>query len=87
MKKNNDFVLNEMAGNWILVPFGDGAIDFNGVITLNVTAKFLWENCSEDIDAQALQNKLIEEYKIDNETAQNAVNIWIEQMKEAGCIG
>lgn len=86
MKKNNDFVLNDVAGNWILVPYGENAIDFNGVITLNETAKFLWENCLEDVDVDLLKNKLIEEYKIDNETAQNAVDMWIEQMKEAGCI-
>lgn len=86
MKKNNDFVLNDVAGNWILVPYGENAIDFNGVITLNETAKFLWENCLEDVDVDLLKSKLIEEYKIDNETAQNAVDMWIEQMKEAGCI-
>ena len=86
MKLNENFILKEMAGSWVLVPFGENAIDFNGVVTLNETAKFLYEKCEDGIDETALKNALIDEYEIDNKTAENAVNTFIDQLKEAGCI-
>ena len=86
MKINENFVLKEVAGSWILVPFGSGAVDFNGVITLNDTAKFLYEKCNEEIVPDKLIDALIEEYNIDDTTAKNAVKIFINQLKEAGCI-
>lgn len=86
MKRNENFIIKEMAGNWILVPFGKYALDFNGVINLNETAKFLWENSAEEIDAEKLKTALIKEYSVDEETAEKAVNLFIEQLKEAGCI-
>ena len=46
MKKNNDFVLRRIADSSVLVPFGSKAINFNGVITLNDSAEFLWKNIS-----------------------------------------
>lgn len=86
MKLNGNFIIKEMAGSWILVPFGDKAIDFNGVVTLNETAKFLYEKCADGIDENTLKNALIAEYEIDDTTAENAVNTFIDQLKEAGCI-
>lgn len=86
MKKNCEFVLREIAGQAVLVPFGDNAIDFNGLITLNETAKFMWKKIDGEIDTMALKNALIHEYKIDDTTAENAVKAFIDQLKEAGCI-
>lgn len=87
MKCSNEFILREIAGEYILVPFGKNAIDFNGVVTLNATAKFLWEQCGDnEIDIEKLQNSLIAEYDIDKTAATEAVEIFVSQMKEAGCI-
>ena len=86
MKLNGNFIIKEMAGSWILVPFGDRALDFNGVVTLNETAKFLYEKCADGIDEKNLKNALIAEYEIDDTTAENAVKTFINQLKEAGCI-
>ena len=61
MKRNNDFILRELAGQYILIPFGKNAIDFNGVVNLNDTAKFLWEACENDIDTAELKSALIAE--------------------------
>lgn len=86
MKRNENFIIKEMAGQYILVPFGEKAISFNGVVTLNETAKFLWENSENEIDSQKLKEALIKEYSIDEETAEKAVETFIIQLKEAGCI-
>lgn len=86
MKRNQQFILREIAGKVVLVPFGQKALDMNGIVTLNETAKFLWEKCEEDCVAADLEAALMEEYKIDKETAANAVEIFVTKMKEAGCL-
>lgn len=86
MKLNENFVINQLSDSWVLVPYGQYAVDFNGVVTLNETAKFLFEKSKDGIDINTLKNALIEEYAIDAVTAENAVNLWINEMKEAGCI-
>ena len=61
-------------------------IDFNGVITLNETAKFMWEAAKGDFTEQDLQAALIKQYGIDAETAKSAVDSFVTTMKEEGCI-
>ena len=86
MKIKEGFVLKDMAGQYVAVPFGDKAVDFNGIVTLNETAKFLWEKCENEIEKSELVNALIETYEITVDIAENAVNTFETQMKEAGCL-
>lgn len=86
MKKNNDFILKEIGAQTVLVPFGDKALNFDGILTINDTAKFLWEICDEEIDIEKLVNELKAKYEIDDATAKEGVDLFINQLKEAGCI-
>ncbi|MBE6749576.1 MAG: PqqD family protein [Ruminococcaceae bacterium] len=86
MKRNEEFVLRELADKNVLIPFGKKALDFNGVITINDTAKFLWERSEDEIVPEKLADALVEEFGIDLNTANEAVKVFIEQLREAGCI-
>lgn len=86
MKRSENFVLKDLAGQYVLVPFGEKAFEFNGVITLNETGKLFWENLQNDTDIDTLANLLVEKYSIDKETALNDTTKFIESLKEDGCI-
>ena len=86
MELNDNFMIKEIAGNIILVPIGDFAIDFNGVITLNETAKFLWEKCQDGFTEESLIDDVKAEYNVDDDTAKTAVKKFIKEIKEAGCV-
>lgn len=86
MRKKENYVLSEIAGKYIIIPTGDEAIDFNGIISVNDTAKFLWESSPAQFTAELLTEKIKNEYDLDDATAAEAVNSYIEQMKEVGCI-
>ena len=47
MKRNTDFMLRDIAGEVILVPTGAATQKFNGMITLNEVADFIWKNLDE----------------------------------------
>ena len=42
MKVSNEFILREVAGEYILVPVGAAAVKFNGLITLNEIGAFIF---------------------------------------------
>lgn len=47
MKVKQGFMLREIANNYVVVPVGKAAIDFNGIITLNQTGAFCGNNCKK----------------------------------------
>lgn len=86
MKRSELFILKEMAGQYILVPFGEMAAKHRGVIQLNETAKFFWDNLENDTDVNTLADLIVEKYGIDRETALVDTVKFIDSLKEDGCI-
>ena len=65
MKRNENFVLKELMGSFVLVPVGEAAMNLNGVISLNESAKFLWYAAEGEFELDDLVDALVREYKID----------------------
>lgn len=86
MKRNENFAAKELMGSMVLVPVGEGANDFNGIITLNESAKFLWDAAVGEFEEADLIDALIKEYNIDLATATDGVEVFLKRMKEEGCI-
>ena len=56
MKTNKNFILRNIAGDNILVATGEAAQSFNGMITMNEAASFIWSNImwlSREIDTES----------------------------------
>jgi hypothetical protein len=54
------------------------------MITLNETGAFLWERLNEDTCVEALVAALLSEYDVDNETAQKAVEAFVQKLNDHG---
>ena len=48
MKVNGEYVLREIAGEYILVPIGNTAMEMNGMITLNEVGVFIWNKMQDE---------------------------------------
>ena len=83
MKLKDGFVLRSVGGNHIVVPVGSMTVDFNGIITLNETASFLWSQLQQECTAEALTQALLAEYEVDQDTAEQDVARFIDTLKEA----
>lgn len=86
MKRSEDFILKELMGSFVLVPVGEAAMNLNGVITLNETAKFLWDSAEGEFEVKDLVDAVVREYEVDDQTATDGVKVFLDKMKEAGCI-
>lgn len=83
MKINTEFMLREIAGSYVVVPVGENAIDFNGMINLNESGVFLWKILCEGSSEENLVKQLQEEYEVDEETASKDVKEFVQKLKEA----
>ena len=48
MKIEKDFILREIAGDYVIVPTGKTALEFNGLITVNELGAFIWEKLQQE---------------------------------------
>ena len=83
MKIKDGFLLRQVAGQTVVLPVG-GDLDLNMMITLNDTGAFLWEHLAEDTNESALVAALLAEYDVDEATARNAVNAFVEKLHANG---
>lgn len=86
MNRNKKFIMRKLSDKFVLVPIGTEALDFNGVITLNETAAFLWEQTEDEFSLESLIEKVRKKYDVDEATAKQAVDIFIKQLAEVGCL-
>ena len=57
MKVEKDFILREIAGEYIIIPTGKTVLEFNGLITVNEIGVFLWKMLQEEVTL----NELVQE--------------------------
>ncbi len=82
MKIKDNYILREVAGENLVVPLGEAGINFNSVITVNETGKFLWEQLSGDITQEQLTAALLNEYDVDEITAARDVESFVKSLKD-----
>ena len=86
MKRIKEYIKRNIAGEIVLVPSGQTAEDFNGMITLSESGDFIWEHLEEARDFNHLVELIIEEYDIDKETAAQDTSTFLMQLLQAGMI-
>ena len=83
MKTKKGLVLRNVCGENIIVAEGKEKIDFTKIISMNETAAYLWKNVEgKEFDSDTLMSLLINEYEVDdataNKDAKNIAKQWIE---------
>ena len=86
MKRNTNFILREIAGENILVATGEAAQIFNGMITLNDVAYFIWKNIDECNTVDKLIASILDEFDIDEETAKRDVQNFTTELITMGMV-
>ena len=83
MKIKDGFLLRQVAGQTVVLPFGD-ELDLNMMITLNDTGAFLWEHLQNETTEEALVKALLAEYDVDEATARQSVSGFVAKLNENG---
>ena len=81
MKLKSGFVLKEIAGECVVMPV-DAALDLDGMITLNATAKTLWLALEKGAEMDDLILALTNEYEVEAEAARSAAESFVAKLEE-----
>ncbi|MBQ1350110.1 MAG: PqqD family protein [Ruminococcus sp.] len=83
MKIKDNFLLRKVADSYVVVPVGKLTLDFNGIITLNETGAFLFEQLQKGAEREDLIENLLKEYDVDPEKAAADIEVFLEKVKDA----
>lgn len=81
-----EFVLREIAGDFVLVPIGKTSGDFKGLFPISETGAFIWKLLPEAETEQYIIEKFLGEYEVDRETVTSDVNEFLSALRKYGII-
>ena len=86
MKINENCLLREVAGNRVVMPVGEAAERFNGMIKLNGSGAYLFEKIQAGLDEEGLVAAMLGDYDIDEETARRDIGNFVDTLRKMGII-
>lgn len=87
MKIKEGFVVREVAGTYLALATGELSKLYNGSITLNSSAKFIFDNMQTDTTKEEVVKKMLEYYDdLDEKTAMEAVDEFVSKLEEENLI-
>lgn len=86
MKINKEYVLREIAGDYIIIPVGKTVLEFNGLITVNEVGVFLWKMLQEEVTMDDLVKAVLSEYEVEEEVARKDIRKFLEELVKGGIL-
>lgn len=86
MKKKEDFIVREIAGDIIMMPVGETAAKFNGLVMANEVSAFIWENIENVNNAEDMTKLVFDEFEVDFDEAKKDVEYIMGELVKAGWI-
>ena len=86
MKIKDGFILRTVADSNVVIPTGKRTLDFNGMITLNDTGAFIWQQLEHETDEDRIVAAILEAYDVEEARARSCVKDFVEKLREVGCI-
>ena len=88
MRIKSEYKLREVAGETIIVNQGKVGVDMTRIISLNSSAKLLFQELAgKDFELADAAQVLIEHYGIAHELAETDAAKWVDGLKNCGIVG
>ncbi|MEE0884838.1 MAG: PqqD family protein [Faecalimonas sp.] len=86
MKIRKEFVLREIAGDYIIIPTGKTVLEFNGLITVNEVGVSLWNMLQNEVSFEELVQGILEEYDVEESVAREDIQEFLDKLIEGGIL-
>lgn len=63
-KRNEDFVLREIGGEYMIIPTGKAVADVSGLITVSETSAFVWNLLEKPRTIEELVKHTVDTYEV-----------------------
>ena len=84
MKIKEGFIKRQVGERVVVVPIGEAAKNFHGMINLNETGGELWDLLKENTDEDKLLESMLEIYEIEPEQAQKSMKTFLRKLERRG---
>ena len=86
MKRNESFLLREVAGKQVVVPLGKAAVEFPGMLTLNSTGVYLWELLKQEQTEDSLVEAFCQRYAVEDAVAREDIGAFLTKLRSVKAI-
>lgn len=86
MKLEKEFVLREIAGDYVIIPTGKTVLDFNGMITVNEVGVEIWKMLQEEVTFDEIVQRILNEYDVEEETVRSDVREFLDKLIAGGIL-
>lgn len=86
MKIEKEFVLREIAGDYIIIPTGKTGLEFNGLITVNEVGVSIWKMLQEDVTLDQIVKGILAEYDVEESVAREDVQEFLDTLRKGGIL-
>ena len=86
MRLSDQYMLRQVADEYLVIPVGEAALKLKGLIGLSESGSLLYRRLRDGCSEEELVRTLLEEYDIDPGTAQADTRAFLEQMRRMGIL-
>ena len=86
MKIYREFVLREIAGDYVIIPTGKTVLEFNGLITVNEVGVSLWNMLQNEITFDELVQGILDEYDVEESVAREDIQEFLDKLVDGGIL-
>ena len=86
MKLEKEFVLREIAGDYVIIPVGKTVIEFNGLITVNEVGVSIWNMLQYEVTFDQIVQGILNEYEVEESVAREDIREFLDQLIDGGIL-
>lgn len=86
MRVDKEFVLREIAGDYIIIPTGKTVLEFNGLITVNEVGVDIWKMLQEEVTFEDIVKGILAEYDVEEEVAREDIQEFLDTLISGGIL-
>ena len=86
MKLEKEFVLREIAGDYVIIPVGKTVIEFNGLITVNEVGVSIWNMLQNEVTFDQIVQGILNEYEVEESVAREDIREFSDQLIDGGIL-
>ena len=84
MRIKDGFIKKPILDDIVVVATGEAGKDFEGLVRLNETASFIWDEVTEGKEIDQITKDMCQRYEVSEDQAKNDALSIISKMKEQG---
>ena len=82
MKLKYEFAVREIMGEYVMVPLGEGALKFAGMISTSETGALLVDALKNDVTRQELLERMLEVYDVEEADAAADLDEFLDRLRK-----